>query len=191
MTGAPGQNSAAVFSIALHNSSLTADGAAEGATRHRYYVSSAVIQGQPEAAGSVPRVPATKIEAVVADSVRRHIGHDAPIGNTELITTHVRQIEVRPTEIAISLSSQVHVTDDGSDNPLVLTVPWSKTPYRRHRDVIVPEGSSPAEARPIRSDTRSSPQLRVDGSGCLRSRPALRQSTASPHGKPAASATSA
>jgi hypothetical protein len=27
-------------------------------------------------------------------------------------------------------------------------------PHRRHRDVIAPEGSSPAEAVPIRSDTR-------------------------------------
>ena len=104
---------------------MTADGAAEGATRHRYYVSSAVIQGQPEAAGSVPRVPATKIEAVVADSVRRHIGHDAPIGNTELITTHVRQIEVRRTDIAISLLSEDQASEDEKDNPLVLTVPPS------------------------------------------------------------------
>jgi site-specific DNA recombinase len=59
-----------------------------------------------------------------------------------------------PTEIAISLLSENYATDDGNDNPFVLTVPWSKTPHRRHRDVIVPKGSSPAEALPIRSDTR-------------------------------------
>ena len=35
-----------------------------------------------------------------------------------------------------------------------LTVPWSKTPHRHHRDVIVPDGASQAEARPIRSETR-------------------------------------
>jgi site-specific DNA recombinase len=33
-------------------------------------------------------------------------------------------------------------------------VAWSKTPHRRHRDVIAPEGLSRAAARPIRSDTR-------------------------------------
>jgi hypothetical protein len=33
-------------------------------------------------------------------------------------------------------------------------VPWSKTPHRRRRDVIVPEGPSGADVRPIRSDTR-------------------------------------
>jgi site-specific DNA recombinase len=39
-------------------------------------------------------------------------------------------------------------------DPPVLIVPWGKTPHRRHRDVIVPEGSSQAEARPIRADSR-------------------------------------
>jgi site-specific DNA recombinase len=97
-------------------------------------------------------VPAAKVEAVIVDSVRRHIGHDAPIDNTEMITTNVRHIEVRRTEIVISLMSE---EDASEDDPLILTVPWSKTPHRRHRDVIVPEGSSRAEALPIRSDTRT------------------------------------
>jgi hypothetical protein len=48
-------------------------------------------------------VPASKVEAVIIDALRRHIGHDAPVDNTELITTYVREIEVRRTEIAISL----------------------------------------------------------------------------------------
>jgi site-specific DNA recombinase len=127
----------------------------KGAIRHYYYVSSAVIHGQREAAGSVTRVPAAKIEAIIVGAVRRHIGHDAPVDNIELITTYVRHIEVRPTEIAISLPRQDDATDDGNDTPFVLTVPWSKTPHRRHRDVIAPEGSSPAEVLPIRSDTRA------------------------------------
>jgi Recombinase len=43
----------------------------KGATRHRYYVSSALIQGRPQTAGSVARVPAVKIEAaIVGQSVR-------------------------------------------------------------------------------------------------------------------------
>jgi DNA invertase Pin-like site-specific DNA recombinase len=124
------------------------------AARHRCNVSSALIQGHPQSAGSVARVPAAKIEAVIVDAVRRHIGPDAPIDNTELITTNVRQIEVRRTEIAISLRSEDRASEDETDNPLVLTVPWIKTPHRRHRDVIAPEGSSPAEAIPMRADTR-------------------------------------
>jgi hypothetical protein len=52
-------------------------------------------------------VPAAKIEAVVLDAVRRPIGDDAPVDTTELITTYVRQIEVRRTEITI-LPSKAH-----------------------------------------------------------------------------------
>jgi site-specific DNA recombinase len=122
--------------------------------RYSYYVSCALIQGQPQSAGSVARVPAAKIEAVIVDAVRRHIGHDAPTDNAELITTYVRRIEVRRTAIAISLLNEGDASEDEKDNPLVLTVPWSKSPHRRHRDVIAPEGSSRTRVLPIRSDTR-------------------------------------
>jgi hypothetical protein len=37
---------------------------------------SALIQGQPQSAGSVARVPAAKIESVVVDVVCQHIEHD-------------------------------------------------------------------------------------------------------------------
>jgi hypothetical protein len=127
----------------------------KGATRYRYYVSSALIQGQSQSAGSVARVPAAKVEAVVLDAVRRHIGPDAPIDNTEVITTRVRRIEVRRAEIAISLMNEENASEDEQGGSLVLTVPWSKTPHRRHRDIIAPEGPSRTQVLPIRSDTRT------------------------------------
>jgi site-specific DNA recombinase len=126
----------------------------KGSTRHRYYVSSALIQGQRQSAGSVTRVPAAKVEAVVVEAVRRHVGPDAPVDTTELITTHVRQIEVRRTEIVISLLSDDRASEDEKNDPLILTVPWSKPPHRGHRDVIVPEAPSRTPVLPIRSDTR-------------------------------------
>jgi site-specific DNA recombinase len=60
---------------------------------------------------------------------------------------------VRQTEIAISLVSEDHASDDDT-TPSVVTVPWNKTAHRRHRDIIVPEGSSRTDARPIRSESR-------------------------------------
>jgi site-specific DNA recombinase len=55
----------------------------KGAMRHRYYVSLALIQGRPQTAGSVARVPAAKVEAVIAQAVRLHIGPDAPSDDAE------------------------------------------------------------------------------------------------------------
>jgi hypothetical protein len=134
---------------------MTPSHSRKGDARYGYYVSSALIQGQSQSAGSVARVPAAKIEAVVLDAVRRHIGPDTPIDTTELITTYVRQIEVRRTEIVISLLSEDQASEDEKGNPLVLTVPWSKTPHRRQRDVIAPEDPSRTQVLPIRSDTRT------------------------------------
>ncbi len=117
----------------------------KGATRHRYYVSSALIQGRPQAAGSVARIPAVKIEAAIVGAVRAYIGPDAPRDDAELITGMVHRIEMRRTEIAVTRLSEDHASD-GDTTPSVVTVPWSKTPHRRCRDVIVPEGSPRAEA---------------------------------------------
>jgi site-specific DNA recombinase len=85
--------------------------------------------------------------------VRQRIGPDAPSDDRELIPAHVRRIEVRQTEIAVSLARDDYASD-GDTTPSILTVPWSKAAHRRHRDIIVPEGSSPTDARPIRSESR-------------------------------------
>jgi DNA invertase Pin-like site-specific DNA recombinase len=132
---------------------MTPSHSRRGAARYRYYISSALIQGRPQAAGAVTRVPAAKVDAVIVEALRRHIGPDASSDDTELINTRVRRIEVRRTEIAISLASEDHDSEEETVDPPVLTVPWSKTPHRRFRDVLVPEGQ--AEAHPIRSDTRN------------------------------------
>jgi site-specific DNA recombinase len=46
--------------------------------RYRYYFSSSLIQGQPEKAGSVRRVPAPEVEALVIDAVRKRLKVSMP-----------------------------------------------------------------------------------------------------------------
>jgi site-specific DNA recombinase len=121
--------------------------------RHRYYVSSALIQGRPETAGSVARVPAVKIEAAIVGAVRAHIGSDATSDDAELISACVHRIEVRRTEIAVALLSQDHASNDDTTTS-VLAVPWSKSQHRRRRDVIALEGGSAAAVLSIRADAR-------------------------------------
>jgi hypothetical protein len=124
----------------------------KGAKRHRYYVSPALIQGRPQTARSVAR-SGGQDQGHYAGAVRGHIGPDAPGDDAELITTCVHRIEVRRTEIAVSLLSEDRASN-GDTTPSVLTVPWSKTPHRRRRDVIAPRGASPAALLPIRADVR-------------------------------------
>jgi site-specific DNA recombinase len=42
-------------------------------TRYRYYLSSALLQGEPTSAGSVRRVPAAEVEALVVKAMRDHL----------------------------------------------------------------------------------------------------------------------
>jgi hypothetical protein len=42
-----------------------------------------------------------------------------------------------------------------AEPPSTLEVPWRKTPARRRREIILPEGIRPEHARPIRSETRA------------------------------------
>src|SRR5215510_9478135 len=75
----------------------------KGATRYRYYLSSALLQGQPERAGSVSRVPAPEIEAFVTKSVRDHLGLSADLDDKALVQNHVTRVNLRPDRLIIAL----------------------------------------------------------------------------------------
>jgi len=55
-------------------------------------------------AGSVRRVPAADIEALVVRSVREHLKPAAPIDDRSLIDTHVTRVEVQPEQLVIHLA---------------------------------------------------------------------------------------
>jgi site-specific DNA recombinase len=53
--------------------------------KYRYYLSSALLQGQPEWAGAVSRIPAAEIEGLVLRSVREHLNPSADIEDAVLV----------------------------------------------------------------------------------------------------------
>ena len=73
--------------------------ARKGNTKYRYYLSSALFNGAADCAGSVRRLPATDIEALVIKSVREHLKPAQPIDDQSLVETHVVRVEVQPTRI--------------------------------------------------------------------------------------------
>ena len=46
----------------------------KNAVRYRYYISATLIQGQPDKAAKLNRVPATEIEKLILSAVRKHAG---------------------------------------------------------------------------------------------------------------------
>jgi len=119
--------------------------ARKGKAKYRYYLSAALLQGRSAHAGSVRRVPAIAIEAPVVKSVRDHLKLAQPIDDRSLLHTHVARVEVQLDQLVIQLA----------EPPSTLAVPWRKTPARRRREILLPEGIRPEQARPIRSETRT------------------------------------
>jgi site-specific DNA recombinase len=119
--------------------------ARKGNVKYRYYLSAALLQGTAARAGSVCRVPATAIEALVIKSVRDHLKPSQPINDRSLVHTHVTRVEVQPDRLVI------HLAEPAS----TLQVAWQKTLSRRRREILVPEGIRPEHARPMRSETRA------------------------------------
>jgi len=119
--------------------------------KYRYYVSSALIDGRPEEAGSVPRVPAVELETLVARAIREHTA-DAPAGDDRtIITAHSPRITIHPKEVEIRICDDAEEGDSRSDR--AIRVRWQKQPSRRRREILL--SSDRVDARPIRSETRA------------------------------------
>ena len=75
-----------------------------GGVKYRYYLSSALFHGAAECAGSVRRVPAADIEALVIRSVREHLKLSQETDDRGLVHTHVARVEVQPEQLIIQLA---------------------------------------------------------------------------------------
>ena len=152
---------------------MTPSHAVKNGMRYRYYISSVLIQGQPDKAAKINRVPAIEIEKLILSAVRKHLAGkpdneaeaedpDSP-NDKELISIHVARVDVKRDHLAIQLSSEAqdrrHPAEQDERvhrDPRVLVLPWKKTPSKRPREIILPASTSPhPDPRPIRAETRA------------------------------------
>jgi hypothetical protein len=132
---------------------MTPGYARKGGKRYRYYLSSALSNGQSETAGAIRRVPASEIETIVIDGVRKRLNENASITDRELIDADVGRVEVHAAQIMIRLARKGDRTTNRKSDNAVICIPWKKTQMKRRREIIAPAGSS-GDIRPIRSETR-------------------------------------
>jgi site-specific DNA recombinase len=138
---------------------MTPSHSVKNGVRYRYYISAPLIQGQPNKAAKLKRIPAAEIETLIISAVRKRLA-EAPhakeeaqspdsLNDKELITSHIIRIDVKQDHIAVQFAQR-----NLSENNLVL--PWAKTTAKRSREIILPTlTSSRHDHRPIRSETRT------------------------------------
>jgi site-specific DNA recombinase len=125
--------------------------------KYRYYLSSPLLHGRPERAGTVRRVSAAEVEALVGSAVREHLEDSTESADRDLIRNHVFRAEIQADQLVVELKAAASSGPPGAvetERP-IMRIPWKKTPMKRRREIIVPASVSPHDRRPIRAETRA------------------------------------
>jgi hypothetical protein len=137
---------------------MTPTSAKKNGARYRYYASCALFQGRKDEAGSVARVPAPEVEALVLKTLRQvadasdtvtSMADAATLDDRGLIKGCLDRVIVRKGALEVLWQCE-HEAQARS----VITK-WCLPSMPRRRDIVMPDGSSADEARPIRSETRA------------------------------------
>jgi len=134
---------------------MTPSHARKAGRKYRYYLSTALLQAQPEHVGSVARIPAIEIESLVTRAVREALKPSVQMIDRNLINEHVARVEIHPEQVVIELAQGEKTGRAAPRADHTLRIPWRKTALKRHREILVPSDSSARSARPIRSETRA------------------------------------
>jgi DNA invertase Pin-like site-specific DNA recombinase len=135
---------------------MTPSHARKHGVKYRYYISAALVQGQQDQVGSVSRVSAPEIEALVVKALRQQVGQPlATKDDASLIQDHMTRIEVQPDRLVMELVHAPDASTKRKPRRQQVEVPWRKTPSTRRREILRPKSASPRTARPIRSENRA------------------------------------
>jgi DNA invertase Pin-like site-specific DNA recombinase len=122
--------------------------AAKGATRWRYYISQAILQGRKQDSGSAPRVSASEIEPGVLEAVRR------AMGSRDLPAEAIREALDKVTIGQAGLDIRWNDPSAGDGSIRTISVPWSPKSTQRRREIIQGDGALQPELRPMRVEAR-------------------------------------
>jgi site-specific DNA recombinase len=130
--------------------------------RYRYYVSQALLQSKVQGAGSIGRVPAAEIEALVLAALRHHLqaggAEHQPTADSDrdLIERHVARITLTPKHIKLQIrpssdtADAVTVSEDAGHNVATITIPWTSPLPAAVRSIV----NIPAYNTPIKPSRR-------------------------------------
>ena len=135
---------------------MTPSYAVKDGVRYRYYISTPLIQGQPNKAAKLKRIPAVEVETLITSAVRKRLTSASyrkeetesshSLNDNELISSHIIRVDVKQDHLAVQLALSRES----------LVIPWAKTAAKRPREIIRPTSiSSRHDHRPIRSETRT------------------------------------
>jgi hypothetical protein len=137
--------------------------------RYRYYVSLPFLRGLAKRpVGAIVRVPAADIEAAVTKGLLQHLAPqntipaDKSSAAQKTILANISRIEVRKNQLAIWLRPADEEGRDGDADQRIgvagspaLSIPWTKPPAKRFREILLPASAARRQVRPIKFERRA------------------------------------
>jgi site-specific DNA recombinase len=134
----------------------------KGGARYRYYVSQAVLQKE-QPTGSISRVPAPEVEALVISALRNHVSRadtdqHFTQDDRELVERYLDCVTVTPNEITVRLRETIekttqeldtqNATNNASPPPIAdvtrIAIPWTSSPPATIKGIVhVPAHNTP------------------------------------------------
>jgi site-specific DNA recombinase len=120
---------------------MTPSHAKKNGVRYRYYVSHALLQNRKDAAGSIARVSAPDVEALVLNAIRSQLNDADHASDRDVAQAHVARVTVHSNRL------EIQTRDLPTEDPL--TIPFAPRGVRRRGVAHQPSdhGTLDAEAR--------------------------------------------
>jgi site-specific DNA recombinase len=117
----------------------------KGEIRYRFYVSSALLNGQKQSAGTLPRISAPDLEAAVITAVRDYISSVKPqadlVRDRDALVALVDRIEVSRDRVRVTAHTSAEIAPDDTSHPAGPSeIPIEPRP-ERHIDIPWRPGS--------------------------------------------------
>jgi site-specific DNA recombinase len=117
----------------------------KGEIRYRFYVSSALLNGQKQSAGTLPRISAPDLEAAVITAVRDYISSVKPqadlVRDRDALVALVDRIEVSRDRVRVTARTSAEIASDDTSHPAGQSeIPIEPRP-ERHIDISWRPGS--------------------------------------------------
>jgi DNA invertase Pin-like site-specific DNA recombinase len=140
---------------------MTPTYAVKNGVHYRYYISTPLLHGKSEIAGSVARVPAPDVEDTIVKALRDRLEIKEAEDDSTLLQTYVERVEIQTNRLVVTLKPEATTPPGAAKNgkgksaPGIIHIPWTKPPTKRGRDIVLPAGVARDETRPIKAARRA------------------------------------
>ena len=140
---------------------MTPSYAIKKGVRYRYYVSSVVVQGRKDEAGSIARVAATIIEGHVEKALATRLADTDDHVSTyqdarNAIQTMIDHVVLSATNISIELTP-----NDSEADSETIQIPWIPPRQTRHREMLCSDRESSKRFVPARRSMKGEVRARI------------------------------